>query len=306
MLDAPLPSLPPLPPLPSTTTAATTRFHASQGAAPHTLVLATEVSVALVINGIAHAVLMATPADLGALALGFLLTEGIIDQASDCYDLQIEPLSAQCVGLPEGIDAVQVDLQIAARCMARLQSKRRSMSGRTGCGVCGVESFVGLDLDCPPVPAAPWLAQVDAPTVLAAMQALYHQQPLHHASQSVHAAAWADASGQVLHVMEDVGRHNALDKLIGHLAQTGQLNPREPQAAPGFVLLSSRGSHELVRKCARVGIAALATLSAPTAMGVRMAELTQLRLWGLCRGPSATLFTPGGIPAQPGQPQARA
>ena len=268
--------------------------------------LATEVPVALVINGIAHAVLMATPADLGALALGFLLTEGIIDQASDCYDLQIEPLSAQCVGLPEGIDAVQVDLQIAARCMARLQSKRRSMSGRTGCGVCGVESFVGLDLDCPPVPAAPWLAQVDAPTVLAAMQALYHQQPLHHASQSVHAAAWADASGQVLHVMEDVGRHNALDKLIGHLAQTGQLNPREPQAAPGFVLLSSRGSHELVRKCARVGIAALATLSAPTAMGVRMAELTQLRLWGLCRGPSATLFTPGGIPAQPGQPQASA
>ena len=158
----------------------------------------------------------------------------------------------------------------------------------------------------PPVPAAPWLAQVDAPTVLAAMQALYHQQPLHHASHSVHSAAWADASGQVLHVMEDVGRHNALDKLIGHLAQTGQLNPREPQAAPGFVLLSSRGSHELVRKCARVGIAALATLSAPTAMGVRMAELTQLRLWGLCRGPSATLFAPGGIPAQPGQPQASA
>ena len=152
MLDAPLPSLPPLPPLPSTTTAATTRLHASQGAAPHTLVLATEVPVALVINGIAHAVLMATPADLGALALGFLLTEGIIDQVSDCYDLQIEPLSAQCVGLPEGIDAVQVDLQIAARCMARLQGKRRSMSGRTGCGVCGVESFVGLDLDCPRCP----------------------------------------------------------------------------------------------------------------------------------------------------------
>lgn len=93
-----------------------------------------------------------------------------------------------------------------------------------------------------------------------------------------------------------------------HASQgAGQLTPRGErglQASPGFVLLSSRGSHELVRKCARVGIAALATLSAPTAMGVRMAELTQLRLWGLCRGPSATLFAPGGIPAQPSQPQA--
>lgn len=287
--------------LPTTWTTATTRFDTTAGEAGATqqaLVLAAEVPVALVINGIAHAVLMATPADLAVLALGFLLTEGIIDQASDCYDLQIEPLSAQCVGLPEGIDAVQVDLQIAARCMARLQAKRRNFSGRTGCGVCGVESFTGLDLDCPPVPAPAWLAQVDAPTVLTAMQALHHQQSLHHRTHAVHAAAWADGHGQVLHLMEDVGRHNALDKLIGYLAQAGQLGP---QTAPGFVLLSSRGSHELVRKCARVGIAALATLSAPTAMGVRMAQLTQVRLWGLCRNPAATLFAPGGAPA-PGAP----
>jgi len=253
-------------------------------------VLAAEVPVALVFNGVAHAVMMATPTDLPALALGFALTEGIIDQPGDCYDLQIEHLDAARAGLPSGIDAMQVQLTIASRCMARLQAKRRSLSGRTGCGVCGVESFAGLDLDCPPLPPPPWLAQVDAPTVLQAMQALHTSQALHQRTHATHAAAWASLAGELLCVMEDVGRHNALDKLIGHLAQAGLLQ------TPGFVLLSSRGSHELVRKCARVGIAALATLSSPTAMGVRMAQLAQVRLWGQCRAPMATLYTPGGIP----------
>ncbi|MFC4621091.1 formate dehydrogenase accessory sulfurtransferase FdhD [Comamonas nitrativorans] len=252
--------------------------------------LAGEVPVALVFNGISHAVMMVTPDDLPALALGFALTEGIIDQPADCYDIQVQPLPGGSTGLPDGIDAVQVTLDIATRCMTRLQTKRRSLSGRTGCGICGVESFVGLDLDCPPLPAPPWLAQVDATTVLHGMQALHANQPLHRQTHSTHAAAWANLAGELLCVMEDVGRHNALDKLIGQLAQADLLG------TPGFVLLSSRGSHELVRKCARVGIAALATLSAPTAMGVRMAQLAQLRLWGQCRAPLATLYAPGGIP----------
>ncbi len=251
----------------SPTTAMTVSTYQPTGTLPalqaqtQTHTLAAEVPVALVFNGIAHAVLMASPGDAALLALGFALTEGIIDRVDDCYDIDVRTAAAGTQGLPTGIAALEVRLDIASRCMARLQDKRRSMSGRTGCGVCGVESFAALDLDCPPVPSAAWLAQVDAPTVLRAMQALGASQPLHRCTRTTHAAAWANLDGQLLHVMEDVGRHNALDKLIGHLARTAQLG------TPGFVLLSSRGSHELVRKCARVGIAALATPLGPNGHG---------------------------------------
>lgn len=282
----------PVPSPDAPTLAATQRIqpelhHLHQPGSPLSCTLASEVPVALVFNGISHAVLMASPGDAAELALGFALTEGIIDSADDCYDLEVHTVGAADAGLPAGIDALQVQLQIAARCFMRLKERRRSMSGRTGCGVCGVESFAALDLDCPPLPAHPWLAQVDVQAVLRAMDALRDRQTLHRTTRATHAAAWVDLHGQILHVMEDVGRHNALDKLVGLLAQRKQLQQ------PGFALLSSRGSHELVRKCARVGIAALATASAPTHMGVRMAELTGLRLWGLCRSPQALLYAPG-------------
>ena len=162
------------------------------------------------------------------------------------------------------------------------------MTGRTGCGVCGVESFAALDLSFDALPAHDWVHRVDASTVLKAIGALPPHQILNAEAGAIHAAGWATLDGEITDVLEDVGRHNALDKLIGRLARTGRLDQ------PGFVLLSSRGSHELVRKCAKVGIAALATISAPTAMGVRMAELTGLRFWGLCRPPKAVLYAAGG------------
>lgn len=261
--------------------------HAERGVQMQARVLASEVPIALVFNGISHAVMMGTPLDLEDFAVGFALSEGIIDSAADCYGVEVTPVAAAAAGLPTGMDGMEVQLEIASRCFARLKDHRRSMSGRTGCGVCGVESFAALDLSFDALPARDWLTRVDLPTVLQAINNLPPLQRLNAQAGAIHAAGWATLDGQVHDVVEDVGRHNALDKLLGRLARTGRL------ADPGFVVLSSRGSHELVRKCAKLGIGALATISAPTAMGVRMAELTGLRFWGLCRPPQATLYAAG-------------
>ena len=249
--------------------------------------LASEVPVSLVFNGIAHAVMMATPQDLEDFALGFSLTEGILDSAADCHGIEVAGVPDCAAGLPEGMHGIEVQLEISSRSFARLKGLRRSMAGRTGCGVCGVESFAALDLSVAALPLRPWAQQVDLPVVLRAMDMLSGKQVLNVAAGALHAAGWAALDGSLLEVFEDVGRHNALDKLMGRLARSGRLEE------PGFVILSSRGSHELVRKCAKLGIAAMATLAAPTSLGVRLAELTGMRLWGSCRGSKGVLFGDG-------------
>ena len=249
--------------------------------------LAAEVPVALVFNGVSHAVMMATPLDLEDFALGFALSEGILDSAADCRGIEVQTIDAVSAGLPEGMPGIEVQLDISTRSFERLKGRRRSLAGRTGCGVCGVESFAGLDLTPQPVPPRDWIERIDLATVLRAFAAMPPRQVFNAEAGAIHAAAWATVEGELTDLMEDVGRHNALDKLIGSLAQAGRLQE------PGFVLMSSRGSHELVRKCARVGIAAMATISAPTAMGVRMAELCGLRFWGLCRAPRGVLYADG-------------
>ena len=249
--------------------------------------LASEVPVALVFNGISHAVMMATPQDLEELALGFSLSEGILDNAHDCHGIEVNTVRDSDADLPDGMHGVEVHLEISSRSFARLKDRRRSIAGRTGCGVCGVESFAALDLSFAALSHHPWTAQIGLPQVLRAMQSLSDKQLLNLQSGGLHAAGWCSIDGTLLEVFEDVGRHNALDKLMGSLARSGHLQN------PGFVILSSRGSHELVRKCAKLGIAAMATVSAPTSMGVRMAELTGLRLWGSCRGAQGILYSPG-------------
>jgi len=267
------------------------RVYGEAGAPPDGIAredtLAAEVPVALVFNGLSHAVMMATPQELEDFALGFALSEGILDAADDCRGIEVEAVDAHDAGLPEGMPGVEVRLEISTRAFERLKGRRRSLAGRTGCGVCGVESFAALDLASERLPAHDWLARIDLPTVLRAFAALPARQLLNASAGAIHAAGWATLEGELVEVLEDVGRHNALDKLLGRLARTGRLGE------PGFVVLSSRGSHELVRKCARLGIAAMATISAPTAMGVRMAELSGLRLWGLCRAPRGVLYADG-------------
>jgi FdhD protein len=269
-------------------------------------VLAAEWPVALVFNGISHAVMMASPQDLEDFAMGFALSEGLIDSPADCRGIEVHYSSgAEGLRPASGADAAamlagcEVQLEIASHCMVRLKEKRRALSGRTGCGVCGIDSLRALDLLPEPVPAPAWAQTLSVDRLLAAFEALPARQVLNQRCGAMHAAGWASADGQLREVREDVGRHNALDKLIGALARSGQLEFAAAQtgyasAAPslatpagGFVLMSSRASSELVRKCARLQIPVLAAISAPTGLAVELAHQAGMQLWGFCRAPRA-------------------
>ncbi|MCK2182569.1 formate dehydrogenase accessory sulfurtransferase FdhD [Halomonas sp. YJPS3-2] len=225
--------------------------------------LALEVPVALVYNGISHAVMMASPADLEEFALGFSLTEGILAHPHECYDLEVL----------EASDGLTVQLTIASQRLAELKQRRRSLAGRTGCGLCGTEA---LDQAIRPIPRvrAPALSD-DA--IQHALGALAEHQRLQAATGATHAAAWCDADGRIRLAREDVGRHNALDKLIGALARQG--GPSEG----GFALVSSRASYEMVHKSASAGIGALVAVSAATSLAVEQARKAGLMLVGFAR-----------------------
>ncbi|GEM_PF-18907 len=249
--------------------------------------VASEVPVALVFNGLSHAVMMATPSDLEAFALGFALSEGLIDTPADCRGIEVFARSAPQGGGGGGGTACEVHLDIAPRCFARLKERRRALAGRTGCGLCGIDSLQALDLVPERVTARPWATELPASTVLRAVSAMPALQVMNAAAGALHAAAWATPEGELTDLLEDVGRHNALDKLIGRLALQGR------SGADGFVVMSSRASYELVRKCARLDIPLLATVSAPTSLAVDLAAEAGIALWGLCRPPRAVRYTTG-------------
>lgn len=234
--------------------------------------LAEETPVALEFNGISHATMLATPADLEDFAVGFSLSEGIIDSVADVRGIDVLP---QC-------DGIVVQVEISSACEARLKSRRRAMAGRTGCGLCGVETLPEVLRPVDPVPAGAPLA---IGAVLRAMGAMRARQALHDLTGATHAAGWADADGTVALVREDVGRHNALDKLVGALAR--QAMP----AGGGMVLVSSRASFEMVQKTASAGVGVLAAVSAPTALAVRLADSAGIALLGFLRGDDATLYS---------------
>ena len=212
-----------------------------------------ELPVALVFNGISHAVMMATPIDLEVFALGFALSEGIVEGMPDVFDIE-----AVCAA-----DSAEVRLTVSQQAFAALKGRRRALAGRSGCGVCGVESIALLDLHPPRIGAAGAAAAIDASAIERAARDLPAHQRLMRETGGIHAAAWCDRDGAVLDVFEDVGRHNALDKLIGQLAR------EQTDTRSGFVFLSSRASYELVRKAARRDIPMIATISAPTSPPTR-------------------------------------
>jgi FdhD protein len=235
-----------------------------------------EVPVALVFNGISHAVMMVTPRDLQPFAMGFALTEGLVAKAADIFDIEVH----------EHARSFEIDITIASQEFVQLKQQRRSMAGRSGCGVCGIESLELLDLQPERIDAAPLHAQgALQPAIAAAAAQLGQYQELMRATGGVHAAAWCDAQGNVLRVCEDVGRHNALDKLIGHLSLDGVDMRR------GFVFMSSRASYELVRKAARMHIPMLATISAPSTLAIDIAAEAGIKLVSFCRQDNCVEYT---------------
>ncbi len=165
--------------------------------------------------------MMATPTDLQAFALGFALSEGLIDTPADCRGIEVFSRSGPQAG--GGGVACEVHLEIATRCFARLKERRRALAGRTGCGLCGIDSLQALDLVPERVRARPWAAALPAGVVLRAVAAMPALQVLNAAAGALHAAAWATPEGELTDLLEDVGRHNALDKLIGRLTLQGAL-----------------------------------------------------------------------------------
>ena len=228
--------------------------------------------VALVFNGISHAVMMCTPRDLEAFAVGFSLTEGIVERGSDIHDIEVH-FRDDGVALPHA----EVHLQVVQQAFATLKDKRRALAGRTGCGVCGIESIELLDLQPEQVPDTGFLARLAPDAIERAARELPAHQQLTKLTGGLHAAAWCDETGAVRYAFEDVGRHNALDKLIG------QLILRREDTTQGFVFLSSRASYELVRKSARVGVPMVATISAPTSLAIAIAKQAGLRLVSFAR-----------------------
>jgi len=229
--------------------------------------VAEEMPIAIVINGISHAVMMATPRDLEEFAIGFALSEGIVKSACDIFD--VEPLVNSY--------SAEVQLTIAQEDFVRLKQNRRAMSGPSGCGVCGTESIELLELFPGPIPASTRVTNVQSTAVREAGKLLPAYQRLMRLTGGVHAAAWCNLEGNIRFAFEDVGRHNALDKLIGHLGKSNL--PTEG----GFVFMSSRASYELVRKAAKVGIPMLATISAPTSLAIDIALRAGIRLVSFCR-----------------------
>ena len=234
--------------------------------------LADEVPVALIFNGISHAVMLATPLDLEDFALGFGLTEGLLARPDELYGVEVRPDPA----------GVRVEMEVSSACFARLKDRRRSMAGRTGCGLCGTESLEQVE---PPLaPLGPCDSLLSPAAVAAALRAVPARQALQQRTGATHAAAWCSFGGHVTLVREDVGRHNALDKLVGAMVEAG-VDPRD-----GFCCITSRASVEMVRKAVAAGITALVAVSAPTARAVDTARRAGLALAGFARRDDLVLY----------------
>ena len=237
-----------------------------------------EVPVNIVYATLPYAVMMASPGDFEDFAVGFSVTEGIVADAGEVRGVAVSVV-------PRG---VVVDVELVPAALRRHMARRRSMAGRTGCGVCGIESLEQLPAARPVMAAG---AAVGWAVIRRALLELEGRQVLHAATRAVHAAAWCAADGAILLVREDVGRHNALDKLIGGCLRAGL------GAGDGFVVLTSRCSFEMVEKVAAFGAGTVVAISAPTSLAIERAAALGVRLVAVARPDGAIGFTSGGFTA---------
>jgi len=231
-----------------------------------------ESAIALVYNGISHAVMMATPSNLEEFAIGFSLSEGIITNASQIYDITLTTCEK----------GIEICIEISSQQMSALKLQRRNLVGRTGCGLCGSES---LEQAIRPVKVVTPQALPSTKAIQRAISQLDEHQKLQALTGAVHGVAWCDNIGNIKLLREDVGRHNALDKLIGALS-LDQIDTRN-----GFALISSRASYEMVQKVSSVNIPTLVAVSAPTALAITLATTAKINLIGFARPGRYVVYT---------------
>ena len=234
--------------------------------------IAMEVPVALTYNKQSHVVMMVTPSGLEDFAIGFSLTEGIIERPEDVTNIKVIPRE----------NGLEVALTVNGECFARLDKQRRNLVGRTGCGLCGAESLEQA-IRSPDVVSSE--VSISNSALQIAIQSLDDHQPLQAETGAVHGAAWCNLNGEVQVLREDVGRHNALDKLIGHLV-SGDFD-----RSAGFVVISSRASYEMVYKTAAAGIEVLVAVSAATTLAVDFAHRSGITLVGFGRPGRHNIYT---------------
>ncbi len=236
-----------------------------------------EVPVALLYNGVPYAVMMATPCDLEDFALGFALSEDIIEHAEE---LEL----VDCLRNEHG---VSLQALIPHARFEALEGRKRNLAGRSGCGLCGVESLIEA---VRPVPRVHSDVRIESALIEQGLRQLAKRQPLNERSGGVHAAAYAHASG--IMVREDVGRHNALDKLIGGLARDADAGASSAwRARTGFLAITSRASYEIVHKAATAGIVVVAAISAPTSLAIELAEEAGVTLIAFARANAMNVYT---------------
>jgi FdhD protein len=231
-----------------------------------------ETAVALTYNGATYAVMMTTPQDLQDFAIGFTMNEGVVGSPADIDSLDIVQLD----------DGVELRMWLSQPRADGLRERRRRVAGPTGCGLCGIESIA--EATRPAAVVAPG-RQFSPEQIMAAMRSLPSRQKLNVETRAVHAAAFWNAASGIVAVREDVGRHNALDKLSGALA-CGSI-----AAAEGIILLTSRVSVEMVQKTAATGAPVMVSVSAPTALAVRMADAAGITLAAIARADGFEVFT---------------